>query len=68
LCALLSPEDKIQLEAKNKRTKELLKLIQKEVQKRSEEIGYDYEIEDYNNRLCISDEEFEKILRKKVLI
>jgi hypothetical protein len=67
LGSLLSPEEQKELREKQERILYLREQIKQEVQKRSEEIGYDYEIDDYYRRLCISDEKYDEILQTKVL-
>lgn len=67
ITGLLTLEWQQELKEKNERMKILLEQLQEAIEKRSEEIGYGYNSENYNNRLCQSDEFLEKVFQEEVL-
>jgi len=67
LVGVLSEEWQKEIVCKDKRIDELLGLIQMEVKQRRKELNYHYLGMDYERRLSIDKEVFDKILNEKVL-
>ena len=68
LSSILSKETQNELQEKSEKMKYLLKQLEEAVKNRSNEINYDYETEDYSQRLCQDDNILEKTLNEKVLV